>query len=198
MLMEWIYKRLEEGCPTENLNFQGLGVIHMLAILGYRSLIRMYCGLGKGKLSLDFADLTGWTALHWAAFFNRNQTAQLLVDMGVNPTLVTGRTIQFRNGLTVAEVASKNGHHKLASHLANITEEYLHRSNAATLDASSSQVQLDTENHTEMGGNCKSGKKRFRDYSVHGQAVKIQVRPLPWYHVVLYDLFFQYSFWHVT
>ncbi|KAI3858552.1 hypothetical protein MKX03_005600 [Papaver bracteatum] len=180
MLMEWIYKRLEEeGCPTENLNFQGLGVIHMLAILGYRSLIRMYCGLGKGKLSLDFADLTGWTALHWAAFFNRNQMAQLLVGMGANPTLVTGRIIQFCNELTVAEVALRNGHHKLAAHLANITEEYLHRSNAAALDASSNQVQLDTENHTEMDGNCKSGKKRFRDYSVDGQAVKIQLRPLP-------------------
>ncbi|XP_026378000.1 calmodulin-binding transcription activator 5-like [Papaver somniferum] len=174
MLMEWIYKRLEEGCPTETLNFQGLGVIHMLAILSYRSLIRMYCELGKGKLSLDFADLTGWTALHWAAFFNRNQTAQLLVGMGANPTLVTGRTIQFRNGLTVAEVALKNGHHKLASHLGKITEEYLHRINAAALEASSSQVQLDTENHTEMGGNCKSGKKRFRDDSEYGQAVKIQ------------------------
>ncbi|KAI3901541.1 hypothetical protein MKW92_021500 [Papaver armeniacum] len=181
MLMEWIYKkRLEEACTTETLNFKGLGVIHMLAILGYRSLHSdAYCGLGKGKLSLDFADVTGWTAFHQATFFNRNLTAQLLLDMGENPTLVTRRTMEFPNELTVAEVALRNGHHKLAAHLDNISEEYLHRSNTAALDASSSRVQLDTENHTEMGGNCKSGKKRFRDYSVGGQAVKIQVRPLP-------------------
>ncbi|KAI3858157.1 hypothetical protein MKX03_022476 [Papaver bracteatum] len=178
MLTEWIYKSLGEGCTTETLNFQGLGVIHMLAILGYRSLIRLYFELGKGKLSLDFADLTGWTALHWAAFFNRNQTAQLLVDMDANPTLVTGRTIQSRNGLTVAEVASENGHHKLASYLSKITEEYLARSLAAAIVASSSQVQLDTENGTEKGGIYESGKKRSGDDSAW-QAVKIQVRPLP-------------------
>ncbi|RZC57827.1 hypothetical protein C5167_005130 [Papaver somniferum] len=173
-LREWISERLEKGCTTGTHNIQGLQVIHMLAILGYRWLIRMYSELGRGKLSLDIEDVAGWTALHWAAFFNRNLTAQLLLDMGANPTLVTRRTIEFPNGLTVAEVAWKNGHHELAAHLANISEEYLHRSNAAALDASSSQVQLDTENHTETGGNYKSGKKRFPDYSVCGQAVKIQ------------------------
>ncbi|KAI3944968.1 hypothetical protein MKW92_051065, partial [Papaver armeniacum] len=69
-LKEWISERLEEGCTTGTRNYQGFGVIHLLAILGYRSHIQMYCGLGRGKLSLDFQDIKGWTALHWAAFFN--------------------------------------------------------------------------------------------------------------------------------
>ncbi|KAI3858547.1 hypothetical protein MKX03_005595 [Papaver bracteatum] len=65
-LREWISERLEEGCITDTHNIQGLQVIHMLAILGYRWLIRMYSELGRGKLSLDIADVAGWTALHWA------------------------------------------------------------------------------------------------------------------------------------
>ncbi|KAI3944969.1 hypothetical protein MKW92_051066, partial [Papaver armeniacum] len=87
-----------------------------------------------------------------------NLTAQLLLDLGANPTLVTKQTVEFPNGLTVAEVASKNGHQKLADHLANVAEEYLRPSSVAVLDASSSQVQLDTENHTKTGGNYESGR----------------------------------------
>ncbi|KAI3888044.1 hypothetical protein MKW92_019508 [Papaver armeniacum] len=163
-LREWIHERLEEECTTGTLNVQGLGVIHMLAIMGYNSHIRMYYDLGRGKLSLDFPDLKGWTALHWAAFFNRNSIAQLLLDMGANPTLLTRRTMEFPSGLTAAEVAWRNGHHKLASYLTNVTKEYLHQSNVTALDASSSQVQMDAKNRTKMGGKdeSKRASKRTR------------------------------------
>jgi hypothetical protein len=50
------------------LDNHGLGILHMLAALGYDWAIAPILSTG---IPVDFRDIHGWTALHWAAFCGR-------------------------------------------------------------------------------------------------------------------------------
>lgn len=67
-LQEWLLVKVAEGCETPGHDSQGYGVIHLCAILNYAWAVRLYSLSG---LSLDFRDIHGWTALHWAAYCGR-------------------------------------------------------------------------------------------------------------------------------
>lgn len=67
-LQEWLLVKVAEGCETPGHDSQGQGVIHLCAILNYAWAVRLYSLSG---LSLDFRDIHGWTALHWAAYCGR-------------------------------------------------------------------------------------------------------------------------------
>ncbi|XP_026449499.1 calmodulin-binding transcription activator 5-like [Papaver somniferum] len=67
-LHEWLLERVIEGSKISARDHQGLGIIHLCAILGYTWAVRPF---SRSVLSLDFRDSRGWTALHYAAHFGR-------------------------------------------------------------------------------------------------------------------------------
>ncbi|KAK1411759.1 hypothetical protein QVD17_32470 [Tagetes erecta] len=114
-LLEWLLERVLEGSKIVDRDDEGLGVIHLCAILDYNWAIYPYSWSG---LSLDFRDKFGWTALHWAAYYGRQRMVASLLSAGANPNLVTDPTSGNPSGSTPADLASKNGYEGLAAYLA--------------------------------------------------------------------------------
>ncbi|CAL9154490.1 calmodulin-binding transcription activator CBT-like [Musa acuminata AAA Group] len=112
---EWLLLKVAEGCKTTDHDSQGQGVIHLCTILNYTWAIRLYLLSG---LSLDFRDIHGWTALHWAASLGREKMVAALLSAGANPSLVTDPTTESPGGWTAADLASKQGYEGLAAYLA--------------------------------------------------------------------------------
>ncbi|GKV31380.1 hypothetical protein SLEP1_g40074 [Rubroshorea leprosula] len=113
-LKEWLLERIAEGCKTTEYDVQGLGVIHLCAILGYTWAIPLFSWSG---LSVDFRDKHGWTALHWAAYYGREKMVAVLLSAGAKPNYVTDPTSKNPGGLTAADLASRKGYDGLAAYL---------------------------------------------------------------------------------
>lgn len=68
-LREWLIERIAEGSKkSTEFDVKGQGVFHLCAILGYTWAVHLFVWSG---LSIDFRDKSGWTALHWAAYYGR-------------------------------------------------------------------------------------------------------------------------------
>ncbi|KAF5746426.1 calmodulin-binding family protein [Tripterygium wilfordii] len=69
-LPQWLASRTREGCEREAclLSKNEQGIIHMVAGLGYEWALNPILSHG---VSINFRDISGWTALHWAARFGR-------------------------------------------------------------------------------------------------------------------------------
>lgn len=68
-LYSWLlHKVTEDGKGASVLDDKGQGVLHLAAALGYDWAIRPTITAG---VSINFRDVNGWTALHWAAFYGR-------------------------------------------------------------------------------------------------------------------------------
>ena len=63
---QWLCKRNVKHVSL--LDSHGLGILHMVAALGYDWAIAPILETG---IRVDFRDIHGWTALHWAAFCGR-------------------------------------------------------------------------------------------------------------------------------
>ena len=63
-----LYKVVEDGKGPSVLDEEGQGVLHLAAALGYDWAITPTITAGA---SVNFRDVHGWTALHWAAFCGR-------------------------------------------------------------------------------------------------------------------------------
>ncbi|TYJ17711.1 hypothetical protein E1A91_A09G071800v1 [Gossypium mustelinum] len=113
-LKDWLLERIIEGSKITDFDTEGLGVLHLCAILGYTWAIHLFSWSG---LSLDFRDKRGWTALHWAAFYGREKMVAALLSAGAKPNLVTDPTTQNPNGCTAADLASLKGYDGLAAYL---------------------------------------------------------------------------------
>nr|XP_010938301.1 calmodulin-binding transcription activator CBT isoform X2 [Elaeis guineensis] len=114
-LQEWLLEKVAEGCKTPAHDSQGQGVIHLCAILDYAWAAHLFSLSG---MSLDFRDASGWTALHWAAYFGREKMVAALLSAGANPSLVTDPTPEFPGGCIAADLASNQGFEGLAAYLA--------------------------------------------------------------------------------
>lgn len=68
-LRAWLlYKIADEGKGPNVLDEEGQGVLHLASALGYDWAIAPTVAAG---VSIDFRDVHGWTALHWAASCGR-------------------------------------------------------------------------------------------------------------------------------
>lgn len=70
-LYSWLLHKISEsGKGLTELDDDGQGVLHLAAALGCYWAIKLIVTAG---LSINFRDVNGWTALHWAAFYGRQE-----------------------------------------------------------------------------------------------------------------------------
>ncbi|KAB1210236.1 Calmodulin-binding transcription activator 3 [Morella rubra] len=110
-----IGKAAEGGKGPSILDKGGQGVLHFAAALGYDWALQPTIVAG---VSVNFRDVNGWTALHWAAFCGRERTVASLVSLGAAPGALTDPCISYPSGRTPADLASINGHKGIAGYLA--------------------------------------------------------------------------------
>ncbi|KAI3871677.1 hypothetical protein MKX03_005674 [Papaver bracteatum] len=115
-LKDWLF---EDYRKTMILDSKGQGVLHILASLDYTWAISLYRFAG---LKLDGRDRSGWTPLHWAAFYGRKGAVTVLLHEGANPSILTKPTDEYPNGLNAADIAANRGHNELADYLTKILE----------------------------------------------------------------------------
>lgn len=128
----WLLQKAAEGGKGPSvLDKDGQGVLHFAAALGYDWALEPTKLAG---VSVNFRDVNGWTALHWAAFFGRERTVASLVSLGAAPGVVTDPSPKYPSGRTPADLASANGHKGIAGYLAE-----------SALSAHLSSLQLDTK-----------------------------------------------------
>lgn len=75
-LYSWLLRKVcEDGKGPCILDDEGQGVLHLAASLGYDWAIKPTVTAG---VSINFRDLSGWTALHWAAYCGRQGVLSLI------------------------------------------------------------------------------------------------------------------------
>ncbi|KAJ1291949.1 hypothetical protein BS78_02G355400 [Paspalum vaginatum] len=110
-----IHKIHDDGKGPNVLGKEGQGVIHLVAALGYDWAIKPIVAAG---VNINFRDIRGWTALHWAASCGRERTVGALIANGAASGALTDPTQQFPSGRTAADLASESGHKGIAGFLA--------------------------------------------------------------------------------
>ncbi|CAL5214048.1 unnamed protein product [Lathyrus oleraceus] len=130
----------ETGC---SLSKKEQGIIHMVAGLGFEWALNPILSCG---VNINFRDINGWTALHWAARFGREKMVASLIASGASAGAVTDPSAQDPIGKTAASIAASSGHKGLAgylsevavtSHLSSLTLE------ESELSKSSAELQAD-------------------------------------------------------
>ncbi|KQJ96510.1 calmodulin-binding transcription activator 3 isoform X2 [Brachypodium distachyon] len=112
----WLLHKVGDGGKGPSvLDYEGQGVLHLAAALGYDWAIRPTVTSG---VNINFRDVHGWTALHWAAFCGRERTVVALIALGAAPGALTDPTPDFPSGSTPADLASANGHRGISGFLA--------------------------------------------------------------------------------
>lgn len=115
-LNKWLLQKFtEDGKGPNVLDKEGQGVIHLASALGFDWAIAPIVAAG---VNINFRDVNGWTALHWAAFCGRERTIALLISLGAAPGALTDPTPRFPSGRAPADLASINGHKGIAGYLA--------------------------------------------------------------------------------
>nr|GMD58360.1 calmodulin-binding transcription activator 3-like isoform X1 [Ipomoea batatas] len=144
----WLLQKVVEGGKGPNvLDESGQGVLHFAAALDYDWAIPPTLVAG---VNVNFRDVNGWTALHWAAFCGRERMVVFLIALGAAPGALTDPTPQHPSGRTPADLASSNGHKGIAGYLAE-----------ASLSTHLSSLEL-KENKEDKNGDA-SGVK-----AIHG------------------------------
>ncbi|XP_020229866.1 calmodulin-binding transcription activator 4 isoform X2 [Cajanus cajan] len=118
-LQQWLSCRSQErdeetGC---SLSKKEQGIIHMVAGLGYEWALNPILSCG---VNINFRDINGWTALHWAARFGREKTVASLIASGASAGAVTDPSAQDPIGRTAASIAASSGHKGLAGYLSEV------------------------------------------------------------------------------
>ncbi|KAL2614166.1 hypothetical protein R1flu_025858 [Riccia fluitans] len=114
-LQEWLQvKGQEEGKGASVHDDRGQGLPHLTAGLGY---VWSIAPLLRANIPINFRDDNGWTALHYAAFYGREEVVVALLNAGAEPNCRTYCTKQNPQGVTAADLASMQGHNGLAAFL---------------------------------------------------------------------------------
>ncbi|XP_028771932.1 calmodulin-binding transcription activator 4 isoform X2 [Neltuma alba] len=119
-LLSWLssrsHKRNEE--TGSSLSKKEQGIIHMAAGLGFEWALNPILSCG---VNINFRDISGWTALHWAARFGREKMVASLIASGASAGAVTDPTAQDPTGKTAASIAANSGHKGLAGYLSEVS-----------------------------------------------------------------------------
>ncbi|KAG7589212.1 Ankyrin repeat-containing domain superfamily [Arabidopsis suecica] len=140
----WLSSRsCDEDFTTCSLSKQEQGIIHMVAGLGFEW--ALYPILGHG-VSVDFRDINGWSALHWAARFGSEKMVAALIASGASAGAVTDPCRQDPNGKTAASIAASNGHKGLAGYLSEVAlTNHLSSLTLEETESSKDTAQVQTE-----------------------------------------------------
>lgn len=118
-LLEQLLKdKLEEWLSSRMLSKREQGIIHMVSGLGFGWALTPILNSG---VSVNFRDINGWTALHWAARFGREKMVAELVASGAFTGAVTDPNHEDPNGKTPASIAAASGHKGLAGYLSEVS-----------------------------------------------------------------------------
>ncbi|KAF5449317.1 hypothetical protein F2P56_029779 [Juglans regia] len=118
-LHQWLSSRSQEGRDQTDcsLSMKEQGTIHMIAGLGFEWAVNPILSSG---ININFRDINGWTALHWAARFGREKMVAALIASGASAGAVTDPTSQDPQGKTPASIAAASGHKGLAGYLSEV------------------------------------------------------------------------------
>lgn len=118
-LQQWLSTRSMEVGQGEDcfLSRKEQGIIHMIAGLGYEWALNPVLGCGVG---INFRDINGWTALHWAARFGREKMVAALIASGASAVALTDPSSHDPTGRNAAYIAAKYGHKGLAGYLSEL------------------------------------------------------------------------------
>ncbi|XP_024990838.1 calmodulin-binding transcription activator 4 isoform X4 [Cynara cardunculus var. scolymus] len=94
------------------------GIIHMVSGLGFGWALTPILNSGVG---VNFRDINGWTALHWAARFGREKMVAELLASGASAGAVTDPSQLDPTGKTPASIAATCGHKGLAGYLSEVS-----------------------------------------------------------------------------
>ncbi|KAJ9564774.1 hypothetical protein OSB04_000740 [Centaurea solstitialis] len=115
-LYAWLLHKMAEGGKGPSvLDEGGQGVLHFAAALGYDWAIAPTVAAG---VSINFRDVNGWTALHWAANCGRERTVAYLISQDAAAGALTDPTPRYPSGRTPADLASSNGDKGIAGYCA--------------------------------------------------------------------------------
>ncbi|KAJ7957540.1 Calmodulin-binding transcription activator 4 [Quillaja saponaria] len=168
-LQHWLSCRSNEKVEETSclLSKKEQGVIHMISGLGFQWALSPILNSG---VSINFRDINGWTALHWAARFGREKMVASLVASGASAGAVTDPTSQDPTGKTAASIAAISGHKGLAgylsevaltSHLSSLTLE------ESELSKGSAEVEAElTVNSVSKGNLSASGDQLSLKHSL--------------------------------
>ncbi|CAH2065869.1 unnamed protein product [Thlaspi arvense] len=114
----WLSSRSQDEIHFScSLSKQEQGIIHMVAGLGFEWALYPILDHGVG---VDFRDINGWSALHWAARFGSEKMVAALIASGASAGAVTDPNAQDPVGKTAASIAASNGHKGLAGYLSEV------------------------------------------------------------------------------
>ncbi|KAJ4710813.1 Calmodulin-binding transcription activator like [Melia azedarach] len=118
-LQQWLSCKSmgESEQPGCSLSKKEQGIIHMVAGLGFEWALNPILSQG---VNINFRDINGWTALHWAARFGREKMVATLLASGASAGAVTDPNAQDPTGKTPASIAASSGHKGLAGYLSEV------------------------------------------------------------------------------
>ncbi|VAH83821.1 unnamed protein product [Triticum turgidum subsp. durum] len=104
---DWLSSKFEQNSEgVYLLPKQYHGVIHTIAALGYDWALKPLLNNG---VPINYRDANGWTALHWAARFGRQQMVAVLVAAGAAVGALSDPTAEDPAAKTPASIASAYG-----------------------------------------------------------------------------------------
>ncbi|XWS69277.1 hypothetical protein CRYUN_Cryun04dG0165200 [Craigia yunnanensis] len=118
-LQHWLSSRSKEAGDQSDctMSKKEQGIIHMAAGLGFEWALSPIINHG---VSINFRDINGWTALHWAARLGREKMVAALIASGASAGAVTDPSSQDPSGKTAGSVAASSGHKGLAGYLSEV------------------------------------------------------------------------------
>ncbi|XP_031256244.1 LOW QUALITY PROTEIN: calmodulin-binding transcription activator 3-like [Pistacia vera] len=112
----WLLQKVAEGGKGPSVLTQdGQGVLHFAAALGYDWALEPTVFAG---VNINFRDVNGWTALHWAAYCGRERTVASLISLGAAAGALSDPNPKYPSGQTPADLAFAGGHKGIAGYLA--------------------------------------------------------------------------------